>query len=241
VKKIKLEEHRFYIKLISDITHFHKAEKGSEKAKYCKEVGSVFHNLKKTMEDLTLIRTLLAGLHSINNPVDYHQYPVQVHLQYHIENYFLRIMTYKDLSLQLIAVVCQLKVKQKHNLESKVRDLLALSSLHSIIPLIDNIKILLSSVREIRNQLTHEGSFSDIDLTLLKILQGLRSMAEKHNFIRDRIRDLPEINTLLDMTITKNIKDMAKAEEDIATNFLANLDVLYTQYEKNIPEQHPLS
>lgn len=97
-------DHKFVQKVTEDMAwYFNNPNDDQTKSAYAANVNSSLNLLKSNLEMLMTVRLLLAETVNIPESKYTSAVPKPKVLRYHIENFFLRVTTYKDLMKQLVA------------------------------------------------------------------------------------------------------------------------------------------
>jgi len=230
IKLKKIKDHKFMVLLVIDfgMTKFGGITKEGA-INYVSKIYGKLSQIKRLLETLQMIRIMIAQMHPIvfTNNQSVISKPAQ--LRYHIENYFLRITTYKDLVHQLLILVLQLNIKKTNNLAQLIRKQVETSNDNIILQLVSDLETLFTEVKKIRNKLAHEATLSDVDIDIMETAYFLNKETPE-------IFDSEEFEIYSSMLILRNTQEMMKIEEDLATNLLVVADNLYDRY-KNILER----
>ncbi|PWS28583.1 hypothetical protein DHW03_01650 [Pedobacter yonginense] len=238
-----LTDHKFNRKLIQDIVFYKQHDQNSLQRLYCQQVMGDFAKIKKVLKDLVMARQLIAALHHDSGVPPHPNISREMQLKYHIENFFLKITTYKDLVLKLIDAVYIWKLPRGANgFENMLLKCADKQGVEGIKTIVENLKILFSTVKVIRNKIAHEGSLNNVDVELLEIHKGIKEMLDENPVLKAKGPQLlpsDVIDEYLGITIIGNLSEIQKIEEDLATNLLSNLDFLYEKFCENAGEDHP--
>lgn len=241
---MELTEHKFIQKLIGDRMYYHKNKKESSNLNFCINVHKEVIKITNTLTDLKLIRQLIAEIHPNSKVNSNSIIRPEILLKYHTENYFLRIMTYKDQLLKLISTVYQWEIKDGIGYEKRLLKKANEENINLIAKLIQDVNTMLSSVREIRNKIAHGEKLDNVDILLLQLHSCIEDFIDSYpnlNFNKEKYLDSKLTSEYFASTIMENLKEMMQIEEDMATNLFFNLDFLYTQYTLIIPDEHALN
>jgi hypothetical protein len=238
-------DHLFVQKIVTDYAWFHK-HSGSEplKESYCLKVYAALNRVKNILVTLQHSRVMLAEINIISDE-NYHSTLSKATVKrYHIEVYFLRLTTYKDLVIQLIAAVNQWIIPGNNGAGAKLGKLASAVGKTYVAPLLTTLDNMLSTAKPIRNLIAHEGSTSDPDVLMPELFHDLKAFIETlpSSISREGI-DLPDDNIFAvyeSLATAKSINDMMENEEHMATYLFKLLDTLLPEYRLAIPENHPL-
>lgn len=89
-------------------------------------------------------------------------------IRYHMESFFLRTTTFKDIILKLINRTCNYGLRENIGLERNLLKITKSKNQKDIIKLLDGLDILIKHVAPIRNSIAHGGYHDDIDLILIE-------------------------------------------------------------------------
>lgn len=226
---ITFDEHKFIKKVKSDCINYFNSEPNS---KYCKSVQTELNKIEKSLKGLQYIRILIAELHSKVSEPSESKISHQWLLKYHIENYFLRIATYKDHIIYLISKVYCWPISGQNGDENKIKIKAKNDGKIEVAFIIEKVKTLLSKVSITRNIIAHQGSLSDPDLYLIQENDFFKELFKSAGII-DNISD-DQFETYYGAVIMKNLKEILYNEEQLATNFFEILDLIYDRYNSQI-------
>ncbi len=207
-------------------------KKGGQYFEYLTKVESHLRRIKHTIETLGLIRVLIAEKHPLSKVTSTSTISKGEFLRYNIENYFLRISTYKDQIFQLIDCVLELNIKKgigfQGRLEKKAKD----DSIDFVKVIIDNLNTLFANVKPVRDKIAHQGYFHDSDIGLIETGYDI---VESEPDRKDLTRD--DMDNILSVFISKNIIEMRRIEDDLGDNLFSILDILFVDFERKIEEK----
>lgn len=223
---VLVSNHIFFKTVIIEKAKLVSGRKGDFDPEYLKKVHFIQSSLTQSFKTLQIARILIAEIHPAVNrysssikPADY--------VRYNIENYFLRLTTYKDLILKFIDAVYNWKLKTNvqfsANLQKKIKEIQNIN-LETITISLGN---LMQTVNPIRNKIAHEGSINS-DIVFIEGADYLKEAIPEIAFDRHG-RDV-----YFKKIIEDNLGEMLKIEEDLGTNLLTVLDVLYPVFNKNM-------
>lgn len=89
-------------------------------------------------------------------------------LRYHIEYFFIKITTYKDLIFKLINKIYDFDIEENIGLERKVRTQIKTRNLSEAVKLLEGLDLIMEKIIPIRNEIAHGGYLNDIDLILIE-------------------------------------------------------------------------
>jgi hypothetical protein len=236
-KRIKYTDQRF----VNRLYRLHREElnknkydfkKGGQYFEYLNKVESHLRRIKHTIETLGLIRVLIAEKHPLSKVTTTSTISKGEFLRYNIENYFLRISTYKDQVFQLIDCVLELNIKKgigfQNRLEKKAKE----DNIGFVKDIIDNLSTLFTNVKPVRDKIAHQGYFHDSDLGLI---EAGYDIVESEPEIKDLTRE--DMDNILSVFISKNIIEMRRIEDDLSDNLFSILDILFVDFERKIEER----
>lgn len=222
---VAFDDHEVVNKILTDtVKAYHTKELNPIKFNYCRSVQSDISKIYSTLKTIQLVRILIAEEHPIidkrkGSSIERNQF-----LRYNLENYFLRITTYKDQVLHAMNSLLQLEVNSGNNFTNRLKSKATQQNIPEVDLAIQNLDKLFSSVQHIRNKVAHEGGYDNIDLGMLE----LASIA-KENFDIEAVSK-SDYDTLHAMLIIENIKEMMQIEEDLTSNLYAVLRSFYPYY-----------
>lgn len=227
-KLISFDEHKFMIKTTSILAEgINRNEnflnhKTKQQYEYVKNVYKVLFKIRHTLETLQLSRIFIAERHPLSKKITGEMnssITIDKYIRFHLECYFLRITTYKDLTLQLLNTVYQLNEKLGNGLESRLIKKSKGETKEKLMEIVERLNKLISTVQPKRNKVAHEGYYDNSDLSLLfGMLEFKRPMMEEH---------LKEL-------IMENVAEMQGNEVEITSNLFYNLDRIYDDYYASI-------
>lgn len=142
-------------------------------------------------------------------------------IRYHIECYFIRITTFKDLMLKLYNRVYKFDIKENIGLERNLEKKAKNEGVSDLIQLLEGLSILMSEIEPVRNRITHGGYYDGSDLILIESEETVRNGSERKSLTDD------EYNSTLRRFLEKNIIDMYLIEVMKATYLLTAYKILY--------------
>jgi len=237
-------DHKFVKKVIEDMAWYYKNPNDKVKADYSSKVNSNLNLIKSNLEMLMTVRLLLAETINIPETKYNSAVPKPKALRYHIENFFLRVTTYKDLIKQLVAAIYEWSLPAKGFRYKEFEKNGAAWKIADIKLVLETTEKLFANTRNSRNKIAHEGAIGAIDVLLPEILNDFQlfidslpqPLKEKVPF---DINEKEFEQYKLAMNI-KSITEMMQIEEDLATHLFSVLDLLYDKYLGMIPDIHPL-
>lgn len=239
-------DHTFVKKLVEDKAWFHQHQtENREKINYCDQVYSALGRVKQILLNLQIPRVLLAEQHASTDESYTSTLSKASIRRYHIENYFLRLTTYKDLIIHLIAAVHEWPLPNHIGAERNLIRQADAAGNADITNILTSLDQLLSTARPIRNNIAHQGATKDVNLLLPELYREVLAMAKTlpEGFDTSQL-DLPDdemVQTYEFLTTEKSIYEMLDNEQKIATNLFKILDLLLPVYLLKIPETHSLN
>jgi hypothetical protein len=238
-------DHLFVKKIVTDYAWFHR-HPGSDSLKesYCLEVYTALNRVKNILVTLQHSRVMLAEIDVISDENYYSTLPKATAKRYHIEVYFLRLTTYKDLTIQLIATVNQWTIPGNNGAGAKLAKQALAAGKKYVAPLLTTLDNMMSTAKPIRNLIAHEGSTLDPGVLLPELFHDLKAFIETlpSSINREGI-DLPDDDVFAvyeSLATAKSVNDMMENEEHMATYLFELLDALLPEYTLVIPENHHL-
>ncbi len=135
---------------------------------YQRNILEVCIRLHSTIDTLCLSRFLLEeGLKSRNSDDKFNNDDI---LRYHIECFFMKITTYKDLIFKLINKIYDFDIEENIGLERKIRKQIKNQNLSEATTLLESLDIIMGKIIPIRNKIAHGGYLNDVDLTLIETM-----------------------------------------------------------------------
>ncbi len=226
--KITFNEHQFAVEL-AKLWEVELRKGGfkqsNPKYDYLMKVNHQCEKIEQTLRTIQISRILVVERHSL---VDvYSRIGTNDFLRYAIENFFLRITTYKDQILHLINEVLELGIEKKTHFEKKLKE--KISSFKDIMDAIERTNLLFTSVRVIRNKIAHEGQLDNPDLYTLEL------NAVAHEYLphyRSKIKQ--DSASALNKLTLENAMEMMMIEEELTTDFFSVLNILLGYFMKGV-------
>lgn len=119
-------------------------------------------------------------------------------IRYHLEYYFLRVTSYKDLILKLMKRTYQFKIKENIGLERNLRKESERNGVEVVSNLLKGLDILMKQIEPIRNNIAHGGYHIDPDLTWIESIE----ITKRQNLNSSEYKDI------LKRLLEKNLYDM---------------------------------
>jgi hypothetical protein len=241
VKKISYKEHPFFMKMgtlvATEITK-NGYPQASEKFDYLNKVQAQYYRVKHTLDTLILMRVFIAEAHPSSNVNKDSTIKTRDYLRYHIENFFLRITTYKDQIFQLLNDTYEMEIKRGASFERTLIKKAEQQNLPEVLLIIRNTNLLFenTNIINIRNNLAHNGDFRNSDLGML---DGSELLTDTNPDDNDLLSAMGEI--ILGKIVKENIDEMTKIEEQMATHFFSVLDVLLPMLDRRVESKVGLS
>lgn len=119
------------------------------------------------------------------------------YIRYHLECYYIRITTYKDLMLKLCNRVCNYEITEGISLERNLKKRLDLENNQIVSELLVGLDILMDKIKPIRNNLAHGGYHEDVDLILIEskdLYRGKQKEDDEYDKILHRLVNNSTLN-----------------------------------------------
>jgi hypothetical protein len=218
-KEKRVIDHVFYKTVINEIRRFHNEHHHFDETSYTFKVYRKLKIILNSFKPIKITRILTAEQHPAIN-VARTSIGAAEYLKYTLENYFLRITTYKDVTLEFVATVYQWDIKPGSGFQNRLQKKANAEGDNHVAIIITRVTILMTHVSRIRNLIAHEGSIaSEID-----ILGNIPSVDE---IMPDISTDKETRNAFFKKLIDENLKEMLQIEETLATDLLIVLDTLF--------------
>lgn len=194
----------------------------NQKDKYQRDILEICLRISSLLETLRLSRFFLAERlddkllesHKVNN---------SAFIRYHIEAYFLRLTTFKDLILKLSNRTYKFEIKENVGLERNLKKQISRDNLTELEQLLIGLDILMKNIEPIRHKIAHGGYHDDIDLILIEAEETINR--DNYSALSANKEYLVALNSLL----KRNIIDMYNIETMMATYVLLVYKKLYTK------------
>ncbi len=138
----------------------------NEKDLYQRNILEVCCRLHSTINTLSLSRFLLEeefkSKNSKGNKGDI--------LRYHIEYFFIKVTTYRDLIFKLINQVYDFEIEENMSLKKKIKKQIKNQNLSEVTTLLDGLDTIMEKIIPIRNKIAHGSYYNDIDLLLIEAM-----------------------------------------------------------------------
>ena len=225
----KVKDHEFYTLIVLTLAKdFQKSPKPSHTT-YLQAVHRKMVAALNTLHTLQIARILIAEQHPAVKGTKSHVKPADF-LRYNVENYFLRITAYNDVVLQLINEVYEWGIKNDLSFYKKIKAKAKADQNKDVLLMISSLDNLMKSIKPKRNKIAHEGSLAT-DIIFLEAADYLAETIPNTN-IDQADRDLFFAKIVYD-----NIKEMTQIEQDIATNLLAVMDLLWPVFKQTLNQK----
>ena len=142
-------------------------------------------------------------------------------IRYHIECYFIRITTFKDLIVKLFNRTFKLDKKEGNGLFQNVKNEAQKQNITNLLNLLNDLENLLKNVAPIRNKITYGDYYDAIDLVSIEAEELIKNTGKGTSMKND------EYKAVLNKFLTKNIIEMYKIEVAMATYTLRAYKDLY--------------
>ena len=136
-------------------------------------------------------------------------------IRYHIECYFIRVTTFKDLILKLIKRIYKYPIKENIGLEANLKRKADQDGEKTIAVLLHGLSILMKHIEPIRHKIAHGGYHDDVDLILIESEEVIRETNRNNNALSNE-----DYNETLQRLLIKNIMDMELIEFMMTTLIL---------------------
>jgi len=238
-------DQKFVQKVTEDMAwYYNNPNDDQAKSAYVANVNSSLNLLKSNLEMLMTVRLLLAETVNIPESKYNSAVPKPKALRYHIENFFLRVTTYKDLMKQLVATMHNWSLPAKGYRYKEFDKNGVAWQIPDVKNILDSTEKLFDNIRSSRNKIAHEGAIDSIDVLLpeivrdfQKFIDGLpQQLKDKTPFVIDE-QEFARYQFAMNI---KSITEMMQIEEDLATHLFSALNLLYSKYLEIIPDNHPL-
>lgn len=154
-------------------------KKLNPKDSYQKEILEICLNLHSNINTLNLSRLFLEENKLFLNESSQSLISKSTFFRYHIECFFIRITSYKDLIFKLINKTYEFKINENIGLEGKVRKEVQKQNIEEIEELLVGLDIIMERIKPIRNELAHGDYYNDIDLTLIQSMETTHRNEDK--------------------------------------------------------------
>lgn len=220
-----VKTHKFYSLIVETLTKDFKTEPKPSHTLYLKKVHQKFINICNVLHTLQIARILIAEQHP---SIEGNKSKVKIadFLRYNVENYYMRITAYHDVIMQLLNEVNCWEIPSQFNFNQRVKIRAKKEKNHDAQLIVKNLDEILKNVKLKRNKIAHEGSFAT-DIIFLEIADFLSENIPSSNI------DETDRNIFYAKLIIDNTKEMLQIEQDLATNLLGVMDLLWPVYKKN--------
>lgn len=224
IQQKNVKTHEFYSSIIETLTKDFQKEPKPSHTLYLKTVHQKFINIFNVLHTLQIARILIAEQHP---SIEGNKSKVKIadFLRYNVENYYVRITAYHDVIMQLINEVNCWEIAPQFNFNQQVKIRAKKEKNRDALLIVKNLDGVLKSVKSKRNKIAHEGSFAT-DIIFLEIADFLSENIPDSNI------DETDRNLFYGKLILDNIKEMLQIEQDLATNLLGVMDLLWPVYKK---------
>lgn len=220
-----VKTHAFYSSIVGTLTRDFKTEPKPLHTLYLKKVHEKFIKIFNVLHTLQIARILIAEQHP---SIEGNKSKVKIadFLRYNVENYYMRITAYHDVIMQLMNEVYCWEIPTQFNFNQQLKIRAKKEKKHNALLIVKNLDEVLKSVKIKRNKIAHEGSFAT-DIIFLEVADFL-----SENITDSNISEI-ERNLFYGKLILDNTKEMLQIEQDLATNLLRVMDLLWPVYRKN--------
>lgn len=185
LEQLSLENETFFKSLLKKSTKLYLTKsnrirkKLNPKDSYQKEILEICLNLHSNINTLNLSRLFLEENKLFLNKSSQSLISKSAFFRYHIECFFIRITSYKDLIFKLINKTYEFKINENIGLEGKVRKEVQKQNIEEIEELLAGLDIIMERIKPIRNELAHGDYYNDIDLTLIQSMETTHRNEDK--------------------------------------------------------------
>ncbi len=145
--------------------------------------------LHSTINTLSLSRLFIEERGSVfddsNNKINNGDY-----IRYHIECFFIRVTTYKDLVYKLVNKTYDLKINENIGLERKIRNYCKKQNDKEIKTILEGLDILMNKIIPIRNEIAHGDYYDDIDLIIIESHHLTKRDNEENEIYKESLKRL---------------------------------------------------
>jgi len=185
----------------------------SAKDSYQKEVLEICLRISSLLETLRLSRFFLSE--RLDDKIfENHKVKNAAFVRYHIETYFLRLTTFKDLILKLLNRTYKIDLKENVGLERNLKIQIQKNGFTDLEQLLQGLTILMKNVEPVRHKIAHGGYHDDLDLILIESQETIST--DNYSSLSQDSEYLKTLSLLL----KRNIIDMYGIELMMATYVL---------------------
>lgn len=235
--KSDLMEHKFVSKLIVDIFNFYSNQKvDSPTYKYCKNVQHRLTKVKSTLETLQLIRLLIAEKHPSISTTNNEVIDRETILNYHVENYFTRLNSYKPDIICFIAAVHEWKIADESsvNASAQLLEMATRAGITGIADIIATIDKVLELATPAKSDITESTGMSAADISLIESVKEAENLIKHSLAANDNYED--DKNEYYTTSVASNLDEMTNIEATMYANFISVLDSFYETYAAKVPD-----
>ncbi|WP_312090662.1 Cthe_2314 family HEPN domain-containing protein [Chryseobacterium sp.] len=146
-------------------------KKISSKDSYQKDILEVCLRLHSTINTLSFSRLFLEENKIFLNDASLLLINKSDYFRYHIECFFIRVTTYKDLIFKLINKTYDFQINDNIGLEKNIKKEIKAKNIIELTELLTGLDIIMNKIKPIRNELAHGNYLEDLDLTLLQSME----------------------------------------------------------------------
>lgn len=154
-------------------------KKLSAKELYQREILEVCLRLHSTINTLNFSRLFLEENKTFLDESSLLLINKSDFFRYHIECFFIRVTTYKDLVFKIINKTYDFKIDENIGLENKVKKEIKKQNIDELAELLIGLDIIMDKIKPIRNELAHGNYYEDIDLTLIQSMETIKQNNSK--------------------------------------------------------------
>jgi len=181
LEQLSLEDEKFIKSLLKRSSKLYLTKsnrirnKISSKDLYQRDILEICLKLHSTINTLNFSRIFLEEYKIFLNDKAEELINKSDFFRYHIECFFIRVTTYKDLIFKLINKTYDFNFSNNTTLESKIRKEIKKQNIDELSKVLEGLDIIMDKIRPIRNKLAHGDYLEDIDLTLIQSMETTKS------------------------------------------------------------------
>ncbi|KKO92457.1 hypothetical protein AAW12_04985 [Sphingobacterium sp. Ag1] len=178
LEQLYLENEIFIKSLLKRSSKLYLTKSGKPRKKlnlkdlYQKEILEICLNLHSNINTLCLSRCFLVENKTFLNESAQILINKSSFFRYHIECFFIRVTSYKDLIIKLINKTYELGVNENIGLEGKIRKEVKNKKIEEISKLLIGLDIIMDKIKPVRNQLAHGDYYIDVNLALIQSMES---------------------------------------------------------------------
>lgn len=186
IDQIEIDDHPFNLSLRKDTIRLYFTKSRKPRTKFNPLDTYKRANLEVSLRLLSIMETLALSSEfiqerrgiSFNNKFKVNN---SKYLRYHLECYWIRVTSYKDLILKLINRVYATGIKENIGLERNLVTYAEKNDLDDISYLLKGLNIIMSKIEPTRHRITHGNYHDDTDLILIESMEQGRSQKRRIN------------------------------------------------------------